>query len=314
MKLEKVLFFFGALTLLYGIGLPILFLFALSPDRDSVIFAYITAPLAITFSILSFALWASKQDGKGRVFVAIRALVSLVSMKLKKALFLLGTLTLVSGIGLPILMIGLSADMGAVLFASVAVPAAVVIACINFALASSLCEGKTNVFARIMVLVSFLFSAYFTYFSIAAVYAIVIGPRAVVIIPNDFVGKFEIQVGKYIEPSWATRNKTFIYEITDTTKPLFVESGWMYCSFENAEYFPKQSIYTMRLFYKNGSALDIRDFKCSYVAKTTIDSNGYQSTSGSSDHIGVEIAPKGTGQTWLNLPPVVSTFKNRASR
>ena len=89
-----------------------------------------------------------------------------------------------------------------------------------------------------------------------------IGPKAVVEVPDDFHGEFRIVIERFVEPSWHTRGRTFYYPIEGSGTFRFGE-GWVGLTFgrkrNSLECVLMGPYYTL-IKRRNGKGLNIEAF------------------------------------------------------
>lgn len=121
-------------------------------------------------------------------------------------------------------------------------------------------SGLTTIFT----LLTFLLALLLITILIRGVWYSQIGPRAEVILPDEYSGDIEILILKQIEPSLKTSGKVFQY-IIPKSGYLLVKNGWINVRHTFSDEYSVSEKYYTHFQRKNGTPLHQDEFKCHWL-------------------------------------------------
>ena len=188
---------------------------------------------------------------------------------IRRCTFFTGIAVLVLGIALPffqqaVLPAAFGIGVAVLWYAVVLVSAIVGISAVVVGLLRS--TGRIVAASRVLLLVVGGVAVVLLLYQTASIsWTALVGPSAVIVVPDDFAGEFSLTIDAPTAPSLATAGKEFIYEIPSDGR-LRVDRGWidLRFRFENGYVVPGGR-YFVNLIRQSGAALRSEEFECDWA-------------------------------------------------
>lgn len=124
-----------------------------------------------------------------------------------------------------------------------------------------------RIIRNILIVAGLIFVLLCSYFFFYTLYIRYVAPRAIIELPSNFKGKFELKIKNIIEPSIKTSGEIYLYKIPLNGKAIY-DTGWIYLSHSNPDNYAADEyppLLSLGIRFEGGRWLHFKEYSCDYI-------------------------------------------------